>query len=437
MIRRARLKAGKNLRETAEALEVTHVVLGEMERGRRPCSWEQVEVLCEYLDVPNPEMLHAALTQFHHDIWSGQKGPKVILEEQLERVASVPLDYDMVELVAALRSAITSMDIGKGALERACRIIRHPDCGSVPYEFVRDAEMTAQASMLLEASMNVARRVLENPPEPIPHPVEPVETKIRQKPWEAPDDWQDAESFEVGKAYQFRGNGEMMHIVGSVDTLGYGSTLIAETQVGFKPVGAGPGHTDNWREIPVSQWYADWLPENGDNGDLRQRYEAVLEEEQNDLAQREDAGVEKKGFVPRISLDFDGVIHSYQSGWAGDACVIPDPPVPGAFAFITEAIDRGMDVNIFSTRSHVPGAREAMRQWMIDHDLDPKVAGLVRFPKKKPNAVLLVDDRGFHFKGTFPSFEYIDGFKPWNKGGERDDVEGTRYPPPSKERDHE
>ena len=31
---------------------------------------------------------------------------------------------------------------------------------------------------------------------------------------------------------------------------------------------------------------------------------------------------------PIVVLDFDGVIHSYKSGWKG-ADVIPDEPVPG------------------------------------------------------------------------------------------------------------
>jgi transcriptional regulator with XRE-family HTH domain len=310
LIRRARLKKGKNLRETAEALDVSNVMLGEIERGRRPASWEMVEEICDYLDVLDPSIFHAALTQFHHEVWSGDR-PKVILEEQTEKLSSIPIDRDPVELVVALQGAISSMDIAKGVLERTCRIIRHPNCGSKPYEFVRDAEIAAHASMLLEASMSVARCVLNNP--------------------------------------------------------------------------------------------ASELPQDESTG-----------------PQKDDEGIEKKSYVPRISLDFDGVIHSYTSGWSGDACKVPDPPVRGAFEFIGEAIDRGYDVAIFSTRSHVKGATEAMRQWMMEYGMDEKIVNLIKFPKKKPNAELLIDDRGYHFKGKFPSWEYIENFKPWNKGGESD-----------------
>ena len=39
---------------------------------------------------------------------------------------------------------------------------------------------------------------------------------------------------------------------------------------------------------------------------------------------------------PILCLDFDGVIHSYTSGWKG-ARIILDPPVPGALDFILAA----------------------------------------------------------------------------------------------------
>ena len=45
---------------------------------------------------------------------------------------------------------------------------------------------------------------------------------------------------------------------------------------------------------------------------------------------------------PTVCFDFDGVIHSYTSGWKGDD-VIPDPPVEG----IKEVIDKlRADVNV-------------------------------------------------------------------------------------------
>lgn len=51
---------------------------------------------------------------------------------------------------------------------------------------------------------------------------------------------------------------------------------------------------------------------------------------------------------PILCLDFDGVIHSYASGWKG-ANVIHDPPVPGAIAFLREAV-QSFRVAIFSGR---------------------------------------------------------------------------------------
>jgi hypothetical protein len=68
---------------------------------------------------------------------------------------------------------------------------------------------------------------------------------------------------------------------------------------------------------------------------------------------------------PILCLDFDGVIHSYTSGWKG-AAVIPDAPVPGALEFIHEALEQ-FEVHIFSSRSHQWGGKRAMKRWLIHH----------------------------------------------------------------------
>lgn len=114
-----------------------------------------------------------------------------------------------------------------------------------------------------------------------------------------------------------------------------------------------------------------------------------------------------------ICIDFDGVIHSYSSGWKG-ADVIPDPPVPGAIAFITMCLDNGFSVNVFSSRSHQDNAIPAMKSWFIRH-AGTALTERLHFPTYKPPALITIDDRGFLFEGTFPSLGYLQNFKPWNK----------------------
>jgi hypothetical protein len=128
---------------------------------------------------------------------------------------------------------------------------------------------------------------------------------------------------------------------------------------------------------------------------------------------------------PILCLDFDGVIHSYSSGWKG-ATVIPDPPVPGALAFIVEALQY-FRVAIFSSRSHQPGGIEAMCRWLgywsvdPDHgmpgDFDHAVWSEIDWPTEKPAAFLTIDDRAVCFNGDFEAYDMptLLAFKPWNK----------------------
>ena len=54
-------------------------------------------------------------------------------------------------------------------------------------------------------------------------------------------------------------------------------------------------------------------------------------------------------YKPTLCFDFDGVIHSYTSGWKG-AEVIPDPPVEGIKEALTE-LQRDYKITILCCKS--------------------------------------------------------------------------------------
>lgn len=112
-----------------------------------------------------------------------------------------------------------------------------------------------------------------------------------------------------------------------------------------------------------------------------------------------------------LCVDFDGVLHSYTSGWKG-ADVVSDPPVPGAIEWLARAAER-FNVCIYSSRSKEPGGITAMQTWLIAHGCE--FLDLLTFPTEKPAAFLTIDDRAICFDGTFPELEVIDAFVPWNK----------------------
>ena len=114
-----------------------------------------------------------------------------------------------------------------------------------------------------------------------------------------------------------------------------------------------------------------------------------------------------------LCVDFDGVLHSYTSPWAG-ADVIPDAPVPGAFPFLAAAVLR-FRVAVFSARSHQPGGIDAMRQWFAAHALPDYALDALEFPTEKPQAIVYIDDRGWRFDGTWPSLDELAAFQPWNR----------------------
>lgn len=134
---------------------------------------------------------------------------------------------------------------------------------------------------------------------------------------------------------------------------------------------------------------------------------------------------------PILCLDFDGVLHSYSSGWKG-ADKIPDPPTPGAMMFLHHAVHY-FDVQIYSSRSGQPGGIQAMRDWLdyhlavfydcsfggapADFDKHDETLAAISFPTSKPAAFVTIDDRALCFTGNWADFYPQDllEFKPWNK----------------------
>lgn len=134
---------------------------------------------------------------------------------------------------------------------------------------------------------------------------------------------------------------------------------------------------------------------------------------------------------PILCVDFDGVIHSYTSGWKGEA-IISDPPVKGAIKWLWTATE-WFDVQIYSSRSKSEDGRRAMfgkiLEWS-EAEFGPGhpmglVDGLppqydrypIKFVAEKPAAFLTIDDRAICFEGDWSEFDPVDllNFKPWNK----------------------
>lgn len=129
---------------------------------------------------------------------------------------------------------------------------------------------------------------------------------------------------------------------------------------------------------------------------------------------------------PILCVDFDGVIHKYDTAWT-DAVTISDGPVPGALRWLWEAT-KVFDVQVYSSRSKTPSGRVAMRLWMEehaikelgeDHPLSGRFAAIypVTFSHEKPPAFLTIDDRAVCFLGDFAALDLVKlrQFKPWNK----------------------
>lgn len=111
-----------------------------------------------------------------------------------------------------------------------------------------------------------------------------------------------------------------------------------------------------------------------------------------------------------ICFDFDGVLHSYASGWKGPD-VIPDPPVVGMPEALARLEALGWKVVIQSSRARYAGGREAIKRWLSANGFRP-----VPVVSEKPPAEIYVDDRALRFDGSVTGMlAAIEGWPgPWH-----------------------
>lgn len=109
-----------------------------------------------------------------------------------------------------------------------------------------------------------------------------------------------------------------------------------------------------------------------------------------------------------VVFDFDGVIHSYTSGWQGIS-VMPDPVVPDIQAAINNLRMDGYEVIVVSTRCAIPDGMRAVQRYLLDNHIvvDDIMA-------TKPPAICYVDDRAICFDGNaIGLIDRVKNFKPW------------------------
>jgi hypothetical protein len=95
-----------------------------------------------------------------------------------------------------------------------------------------------------------------------------------------------------------------------------------------------------------------------------------------------------------ICLDFDGVLHSYRSGWCGSE-IIPDPPIHGTRESVAR-LRQQYRVVVHSSRCRTEAGRRAVESWLKKHEIV-----VDEVCEHKPPAHVYVDDRAVRFRGNW------------------------------------
>ena len=148
-----------------------------------------------------------------------------------------------------------------------------------------------------------------------------------------------------------------------------------------------------------------------------------------------------------VAIEFDGVLHSAESGWQG-ADVIPDLPVPGAMQFLRRLVeDVRFEVFIHSSRCAESVGVVAVREWIDTHflkafeadfdagvEFDGNNSGVNRVEKPDasclnriawcrnrmrlvattPPAAVILAGNAIQFNGAWPCLQELAEFKMWS-----------------------
>lgn len=109
-----------------------------------------------------------------------------------------------------------------------------------------------------------------------------------------------------------------------------------------------------------------------------------------------------------VVFDFDGVIHSYTSGWVSIA-EIPDPVVPGIKTAIKDIREHGYRVVVVSSRCSNPMGYTAVKKYLKDNDIE-----VDEIMAEKPAAICYIDDRALKFDGNaYDLLDKVLNFETW------------------------
>jgi hypothetical protein len=144
-----------------------------------------------------------------------------------------------------------------------------------------------------------------------------------------------------------------------------------------------PHYTRVWNDEPHAE--TRWL-------DGHEAIDRILATRPAPESVLEKAGITRP--VRTICLDFDGVLHSYRSGWCG-AEIIPDPPIHGTREGVMR-LRQIYRVVVLSSRCHTLEGRKAVEAWLKKHDIV-----VDEVCEHKPPALVYVDDRAVRFRGDW------------------------------------